>query len=140
MSKLIVHSGLRVSGSPKGGFGVFADENILMGDIIEQCPIVICDEWKKPKVDDNYLVPHNISRYTFNWKFNDIDTTVVVLGYGAVYNHDNNNVDYYSEVLIVDGEHKEIMTYIAKRDISIGEELCVNYGPQYFKYFNIEEK
>ena len=58
----------------------------------------------------------------------------MVLGYGAVYNHDDNNsVYYYSD------KDKNIMVYKTLRAIKKGEEIFVSYGQEYFKVLDIKK-
>lgn len=139
MSKLLIHNGLRVSHSPSGGFGVFTDVDIVKDSIVEQCHTLIFD-----RKSTNGL-PDLLSRYVFQWKndkFNQHLNEILCLplGFGGIYNHNKDyNVIYDYEWINVDGEVRPITTYKANRDIKAGEELFVNYGSEYFKYFNIKE-
>lgn len=133
MSKLIVHSGLRVSQSPYGGFGVFTDEPIKAYDIVEQCPALVMYVHKANQL------PPLLQKYVYSFNSGDKShSPAVLLGYGMIYNHrDENNLIYKSELLVLKGETKEVITFSARRDIDKGEELFSNYGPKYFDYFNI---
>ena len=133
MSKLIVHSGLRVSQSPYGGFGVFTDVPIKALDIVEQCPALVMSDFK---VDQ---LPLLLQRYVYNWTMDKHPSeTVMLLGNGSIYNHrDNNNLLLRTELLFLEGETKMIITFYAERDIDKGEELFSNYGDSYFSHFDI---
>ena len=136
MSKIIVHSGLRVSQSPYGGFGVFTDEPIKENAIVEQCPALSLTGF------DITQLPPLLQRYVYNWAVDGklTEEKVALLGNGMIYNHnDKNNLLYRSELLIVGSENKMVITFFAGRDIEKGEELFSNYGEKYFSYFNIDK-
>ena len=111
---------IEIKESPNKGFGVFAKEKISKGEIIEVCPLIKLD------------VPHNSSTL-FDYRFyypkkGDNRKYVVALGYGSLYNHNNqNNADWR------DGKPMTF-EFFALRDIEPGEEICTSYGgPEYFK-------
>jgi len=133
MSKLIVHSGLRVSQSMYGGFGVFTDEPIKANSIVEQCPALVMSGFS---IDQ---LPILLQRYVYNWTMDKNPSKIVVLlGNGMIYNHrDKNNLLHISELLFLEGETKMIITFYADRDIDKGEELFSNYGDRYFNHFDI---
>ena len=110
---------IEIKESPNKGLGVFAKENISKGEIIEVCPLIKLD------------VPHNsdvLDDYRFYYPRNTAKDYVVVLGYGSIYNHNNqNNADWR------DGKPMTF-EFFALRDIEPGEEICTRYGgPEYFK-------
>jgi len=107
------------------GFGVFAKKKFSKGDIIEECPYIISDREKKnPKKIQNYLFSGPTKK-----------TTLILLGYGCVYNHSkNNNADYYSD------DKKKVIVFYARKKIKKGEEIFTNYGKAYWKTRNIKPK
>ena len=124
----LVNNKIYADKSPIHGWGVFACEDISSGEIVEECPVIIMDE----KFDE---LPREIKKYAFSWKFGIIQKPCIVMGYGGVYNHsDNNNLEYYSDTV------KGVMVYKASRDIKVGDELFVNYGQEYFLINRIEKK
>jgi SET domain-containing protein len=130
-----MHNGLRVSHSPKGGFGVFTDVRINSNFIVEQCHTLI--------IEDKHLseFPSLLQHYFFQWSLKDkfYKKSCLTLGFGAIYNHSSEpNLVYKFEWANVNGEHKPLTTFVSSRDIEPGEELFVNYGDDYFKYFNME--
>lgn len=96
------------------GWGVFTKSKIKTGDIIERI----------------YSLPVNISVKDFHnyfFEFNGTDT-LLPLGYGCVYNHsDSANISWR----ITDRE-KYIMEFYVIKDVEIDEELCHNYGSNYW--------
>ena len=110
--KLIVKQSL-IKG---GGRGVFANKDFKNGEIVEICPLISDkrDNFKNSIIRD----------YTFKNKFKDEE--VIVFGLCSIYNHsDNNNIHH-------DQDNKDNMIFRAIRDIKKGEELYVNYGPNYW--------
>jgi len=106
-----------------GGRGIFAIQPYKRGDIIEICPCV--------RVNNN-MTRGRIGDYTFQY---DDTTSLVVFGYGSIYNHKSTPNAYYSIV------NKCQMEIVAKEDIHIGEEICISYGDEYFaNRYHIEEK
>ena len=111
---------IEIKESPGKGLGVFAKENISKGEIIEICPLTKLD------------VPYNsdvLNDYRFGYpRKGGNKILVVVLGYGSIYNHNNqNNADWR------DGKPMTF-EFFALRDIEPGEEICTSYGgPEYFK-------
>jgi SET domain-containing protein len=101
------------------GFGVFANDIIKKDEIIEDC---------------YSLLIHNTNLdyepYYFYFKG---DTKLLPLGFGCIYNHsDIPNIAWK----VVD-ENNRIIRFYAITDIKIGDELCHNYGPNYWKNKNI---
>lgn len=137
MSKLIIHPNIRVSHSPYGGLGVFTDVDIKEGEGIEQCYGLII---KNEMIGEEPNIPSLLRRYVYKWEENDLNFSVVLTGFGMIYNHSkNDNVIYIKQWLDVDGDSLPFICFIAKKDIKAGEELLINYGEDYFKIFNISE-
>ena len=100
-----------------GSTGVFANNKISKGDIIEVCPALL----EKRKNLDN---TNKLTDYHFEY---DKDNSLVALGYCSMYNHsDSPNANW----LILD---KNSMRIKALNDIEAGEEIFVSYGNKYWK-------
>lgn len=98
------------------GYGVFAKKKILPGEIIEECPLVLLRK-------DQPLFALNDLAFKWDDKFH-----ILTLGYGCCYNHaTNNNAKYYRD------EDNQLVTFKASRVIYPGEEICVNYGEDWFQ-------
>ena len=107
---------LRYFGEKKG-YGVFKLNDIQKDEKIEICYCI-----------DMEACPPRMWR---KWKYfnREFKKPVLALGYGSVYNHSYTpNVHYYFE-------SDCILVMYALRDIKEGEELCHNYGENYFKVF-----
>lgn len=106
-------------GSPKGGLGVFAKNNIPKNTLLELSPFSSC--WKSTWAS----TPYHLKKTVFSFP-QDTDNYVIGLGYTSVYNHDdNNNAHWYSfDFGIGIFSIKEILS---------GQEIFINYGPNYWK-------
>lgn len=108
---------VEVRTSPIHGYGVFAIESINKGEIIEECHLLTIPF--KLGTFDSFLVNHK-----FNFPSQGkVEEYVIPLGYGAIYNHSDNNNAFWR----TNREHRTF-EFIAERDIEIGEEVCTYYG------------
>ena len=100
-------------------YGMFATEFIKNGELIENCPVLIerVDLIKKAGIMGDYYFDVGNNRGAFP------------LGYGGMYNHSDKNNATASSIDL----SKRTMKVEALRDIFPGEEVTVNYGPQYWK-------
>jgi SET domain-containing protein len=109
--------GLYVSQTPRMGRGVFTDNPIPEGSIVEVSPVVAMDASARGLLDRTPL--HD---YIFEWG-EDRTLCCMALGYVPLYNHAcPSNCEYemdYAEMTI---------TVTAMRDIPAGEELTINYN------------
>jgi SET domain-containing protein len=98
------------------GFGVFTNQKIKKGELIEQCYSLCIDTTVK-----------GFDAYWFRYRG---DSTLLPLGFGTIYNHSNTPNIIWK---IID-ENKRIINFYAIDDIDIDCELCHNYGPGYLKH------
>ena len=96
------------------GSGAFATKDFKEGDIVEVCPLV--------RIPYEHIRNNGLNDYVFSLQDASGDTACV-LGYGAVYNHDDN-----PSLTYVYSDNNKFMIYKATRDIKNGEELTVSYG------------
>ncbi len=117
---IVIPTKIEIKESPNKGLGVFAKEKILKDEIIEICPLIKLDVPFTSDVLNDY-------RFGYPRKGGD-KILVIVLGYGSIYNHnDQNNADWR------DGKPMTF-EFFALRDIEPGEEICTSYGGlEYFK-------
>ncbi len=102
---------LTIKRDPVKGRGVYANESIKKGEIIEICQLLIVDEAE---------IGDHLSRYVFHYRGKKL---AIVLGNGSLYNHSKNpNVTCYFDY------KNETLTFEAMRNIDLGEELLINYG------------
>ncbi|MGD1003077.1 MAG: SET domain-containing protein [Minisyncoccia bacterium] len=100
-----------------GGRGVFANEDIAKGEIIERCPVVVVKEEETSLLRKSELI-----NYYFIWG-EDKKAVAICLGFGSLYNHSYEpNATY--EKLIDD----DMIKFIAIKDIKKNEEITVNYN------------
>jgi SET domain-containing protein len=98
------------------GFGVFAKCDIGKDEIIEECPIISigkdCGEF--------------LARYRFAWPNgtgSEVSDFVIPAGYGAIYNHSNNNNATWKS-----SEIRGTFFFYAIKDIKKDEEILTCYG------------
>ena len=103
--------------SPIHGWGVFAKEDIMEGEVFEECPILTLP------IEKGEVTPLLID-YRFNWpQGNDWQEQVLALGYGSLYNHSNDpNAFWVSDI------ENRIFKFVSNREIKQGEEIFVWYG------------
>jgi SET domain-containing protein len=151
MQKRILHftSKIEVRESQIEGWGVFAKEKILKGEILEESPFVVLPNWilaGKPLFE--VLKQHNLTNpkekyitnlaknlgfkdseeYYFKWmpKYQpdeeEIVYTVLPLGFGPIYNSSNsgNNAEWKI--------NEKTFVFSASKDIEKDEEICTFYG------------
>jgi SET domain-containing protein len=103
----------------KKGWGVFAKEKILKGEVVEVCYGLI----------DNYITSP-LKDYAFSINKNGSEDDLIhLLGYGSIYNH---NADANIIWKVVE---TNIIEFIAIKDIEIDEEICHNYGKRYLEFY-----
>jgi uncharacterized protein len=100
------------------GYGVFANELILPGEIIEECPLLMLTKDLNPE----------LINYVFNW---DPEHSAYALGYGSLYNHaENHNAEHVFD------KDNELLTVKASKIIKTNEEIFIDYGEEWFKIRN----
>ena len=101
-------------------FGVFAKRDINKGAVIEECPYL--ENHGEEEMDRNH---EGIRDYLFG--HNGGNSTILLLGYGSLYNHARrNNAEYYLD------EEREVVEIHATRDIAKGEEIFIHYGERFW--------
>lgn len=95
------------------GRGVFALEDIKKGEIIEDAPAIVFYEAEWTLIELT-----SVAAYPF---FDGRDGTMLVLGYGSLYNttHDP-NARYVAM--------GDFMRYTARKNIKAGEEITIDYA------------
>lgn len=111
---------LKVGWSEEFGYGVFAKEHISKGEFVEIAPVVILDDM--PEGD--------LARYVIAWN----GRLAVSLGWTMLYNHSDQNSCVYSSNF-----HEGLLGIMTAREILPGEQLTVDYGPDWFSSRNIEK-
>jgi SET domain-containing protein len=127
MRPLYISDKIEVRDSEIHGRGVFAKENIPAGTLIEECHYMPLER----KWDDMETI---LQEYVFAWPKVNWKMSVIVLGFGSIYNHSrNNNADWDTDI------EKDVFRFFTVKDIYKDEEICTNYGPSYEKYVRSKE-
>lgn len=93
------------------GRGVYADEPIVKGEVIELCHLIVMD------FDD---VGGVMERYVFDFSPKKV---ALALGNGSLYNHsDRPNAKCWMDT------RKKNLSFEALKSIRVGEEITINYG------------
>ena len=115
--KLKLASKIEIKTSPGKGMGVFAIDNILEGEIIEECHLITLNI---PLLEPSEI----LSDYRFLYPISGEHVEhVIPSGYGCIYNHNDNNNAFWR-----DHPRYKLFQFIAKKNITIGEEICTYYG------------
>jgi hypothetical protein len=104
-------------GKAGDGFGVYAIDDILDDEVIEECPVI---EMSRDDIRSSVLMD-----YVFKISS---DIYVLALGGGSIYNHRNQpnaRWEYDAE--------KGIIKIASTRPIQMGEEIYISFGREYFK-------
>lgn len=105
------------TGTAKGR-GVFATRSFCTGELVEACPVVVI-------VGAFDALPKELQLLVFNWEVlaKVAGAHALALGFGSMYNHANPaNMRYEAE------PSRPVLRFIAVRDVSVGEELTINYN------------
>jgi hypothetical protein len=114
MQRPLFRNRLTVQKSIIHGYGVFADQTIEAGDMIEEC-YALGYESKQGSIFSNYL-------------FQVDSKNVLLLGNGSLYNHaDDPNCHYEFD------PNESLMVFRATQRIRHGEEIFISYGSSWFE-------
>lgn len=105
------------SAVPCAGLGVFARENILEGEVIEEAPILII-----PDGQISFLTKTKLFDYYFAWG-NGFKEAAVVWGYGSLFNH-----SYQPNARYIKDLENNLVRFVALKKIKKDEEIVVNYN------------
>jgi len=107
----------RCKGLGPGQRGVYAQEDIRKGRIIELSPVMVIDGKEADIIQDTIL-----GSYVFEWG-DDAKSSAVGLGYVSMYNHSYEpNADYVQDF------DSETIQITAVKAIKKGEEIQINYN------------
>jgi SET domain-containing protein len=107
---------LYVAESPGKGRGIFTDNRILKGELIEACPVLLFDD----REDARHIDATPLANYYYLWKEG---INALALGYGSLYNH-----SYHPNAYYLRNYENQTLEIIALRDIAPGEEILINYN------------
>jgi SET domain-containing protein len=98
------------------GRGVFAGRRFRKGEVIEACPVLPVPASQARKCRGEVL-----DHYLFWWPRPGFPTAIA-LGFGSIYNH-----SFTPNARFTPRPARDVMLYIAVRDIEPGEQIFVNY-------------
>ncbi len=112
---------LRMGPSPRGGLGMFALDPLPAGTVVEEAPVLEVSDVVRGELPDRCIV----------LDADDPDRVGIPLGYGALYNHAADpNLEWEVDGLV--------MRMTTTRAVPAGEELCIDYGPDWFPERGLE--
>lgn len=115
----LIRGAVEVKPSAIHGCGVFADQIIFPGEIVEECPIIFLD------------FSPTLNFHLFKW---DDNTSFMPLGCGAIYNHSTQ----CNAKFVVDKENR-LLKITADKLIYRGDEIFIDYGNAWFKHHNLRD-
>ena len=95
--------------------GLMAARDIVVGEVIERCPVVLV-----PIKDEQHLDACVLGNYYYLW---DANYHALALGYGSLFNH-----SYDANVKFTCDIESRTIIYTAVKSIRRGEELTNNYN------------
>lgn len=105
------------------GLGVFADEEIEKHTFVEIAPVVVCSNSSISQDKEAF-------KYVLAWN----EGLAIPLGWTMMYNHsDNNNCEFSSNI------QQRLLAICTLKKINKGDQLTVNYGPNWFSSRGIEK-
>jgi SET domain-containing protein len=117
---------IEVRPSSRHGLGVFALRRIGRGGLIERCHVLLLEP-----AEAEVVAAGGLYGMMYDWPNG---SSALALGFGSLYNHDPDpNAEYTAHE---DGPELEI---VARRDISAGEEITIDYtgGGQIELWFDL---
>lgn len=111
---------LKIGWNDRIGFGIFAEKPIAKGEFVEMAPVVFADN----------MPDGDLARYVILWE----GKIALPLGWTMLYNHSDEN-----SCEMATNFQDRLLAIVSKRDIRAGEQLTVNYGPDWFSSRGIEK-
>jgi SET domain-containing protein len=106
-----------VAPSILGGRGVMAIDDIMKGEVLEICPVIVIPHSDVSKIHNSVL--HD---YYFIWGDDELQAAIA-LGFGSMYNHATHpNAEYEMDF------EQETIDFYALIDIPAGTEITINYN------------
>ena len=113
----MISGSLQIRNTENKGRGLFADEFIKSGTVIEVSPVLVMTA-----EDREHLEQTALRDYIFEWG-PESDQCALALGYISVYNHSyNSNCEYFMDF------DENIMFIKTVKDVAAGTELTLNYN------------
>jgi len=97
------------------GRGIFAQKDFAQGELIEVANVIVI-----PKQQIKLIVKTVLLNYYFGWQG---ESGAIALGFASLFNH-----SYHPNAIYVKNFAKRIIEFFAYQDITMGEEITVNYN------------
>ncbi|MDB9512992.1 SET domain-containing protein [Kamptonema animale CS-326] len=104
-----------VGKTERKGRGVFAQNPLLKGELIEISPVVVI-----PPEEADFIYQTILDKYYFNWEDSQL---AIILGFGSIYNH-----SFQPNAVYVKNFEQMALEFWALHDIIEGEEITINYN------------
>jgi uncharacterized protein len=106
------------------GLGIFANEGIERGVFVEIAPVIVFDTNAVASDQEAF-------KYVMAWN----EGLAMPMGWTMIYNHsDDNNCEFSANM------HDRLLAIMTVREVKKGEQLTVNYGPQWFSSRGIKKE
>jgi hypothetical protein len=115
-----INKGLYLDWKDGIGYGVFTKEPIKKNEFVEISPVIVLD----------FLEDREMMKYVISWG----EKIAMPMGWTMLYNHSDKNSCEFSMNI-----HDGLLAIVSLRDILAGEQLTVNYGPNWFSSRQIEK-
>lgn len=107
---------IEVKDSPIHGRGVFATSDIQAGEVLEECHFFTIAHTQTTASDAG------LHQVVFCWPMGNKECHAVVLGYGTIYNHaEDNNATWETDSAL------RLYRFYATKEIKSGQEILTNY-------------
>ena len=102
---------------PGKGRGVFAQQTIPVGTVIEKAPVLVI-----PRAEWEFVERTVFNDYCYSWG-PDLQDAAFGLGYVSLYNH-----SYSPNAQYIKRMEERMLWIVALREIHEGDEVTVNYN------------
>ncbi|KAG9069986.1 hypothetical protein KI688_009316 [Linnemannia hyalina] len=114
--QLFNQSNLQIQDCGAKGRGIFTTVSIPARTVIDISPILLFPSEEYSTHGQHTQLDH----YTYRWK----GGMALALGLGSMFNHSSTpNVGFQRDI------DNSLIRYSTLREIQVGEELCISYGP-----------
>lgn len=114
----MIHPSLYIAFAGGRGRGVFTEEALPAGLLLEESPVIVMTAEDRPHLDKTLL--HD---YIFEWNPGEEKACCMALGWIPIYNHsDASNCEHEMDY------EMQIMRIHTVREVAAGEELTINYN------------
>ena len=119
---MIVNPKIEVRKSSIHGYGVFANADIEIGEILEECHFISVPGTSLSEEDKAFLSKNDLGKYMFRFPRGTMQEIVWVLGAGSIYNSSfESNADWETN------EKRRLVIFRSIKNIQKGEEILINY-------------